>query len=245
VARPSRREGCLALSGQLVEPFAPPPSFGGGFAHFRHDETLVLQAIKSDVNTLALELPVTTVLMLRAIAEIARKHGEDLSSLEARLNGIAVLGLGVEKVGVDSGYYAARAALGRVTADASNLIVERGVVAGAAPAVNAMAGAVAPRFGLVVSERAAASALPALPALGGATLKCCSCAISNARRTATSPSGGSNASVAMKPCRRITARCASPPLRDERDARLHDGLAAAPGRADQPADRRGSWKGVI
>ena len=119
---------------------------------------------------LALELPVTTVLMLRAIAEVALKHGEDLSSLEARLNCIAVLGLGAEKGGGDAGYYGARAALGRVIADASNLIVERGVVAGAAPAVNAMAGAVAPRFGLVVSERAAASALPALGALGGATL---------------------------------------------------------------------------
>jgi EcsC protein family len=121
---------------------------------------------------LAVELPVATTLILRSIAEVARRHGEDLASLETRLQCIAVLGLDAKgaRNGADAGYFAARATLSRLIADATTTFVERGAAAGAAPSVNAIAASVAPRFGLVVSERAAATALPALGALGGATL---------------------------------------------------------------------------
>jgi len=120
---------------------------------------------------LAFELPVTTTLMLRAIADVAQRHGEDLRDLDARLHCVAVMGLGGQvRDTPDIGYYAARATLGRVISDATNVVVERGMALGAAPAINAVVTAVAPRFGVVVTERAAASALPALGALGGATL---------------------------------------------------------------------------
>ena len=46
------------------------------------------------VAALPIELPVTTTLMLRAIADIARHHGEDLSTLEARLACVEVFALG-------------------------------------------------------------------------------------------------------------------------------------------------------
>jgi len=123
-------------------------------------------------GALALELPVTTILILRAIAEIASRHGEDLSQLETRMECVSVLGLGARArhEGPDVGYFAARAALNRLVADASSALVQRGAAAASAPAINALAAAVAPRFGVIVSERAAASALPALGALGGATL---------------------------------------------------------------------------
>ena len=123
-------------------------------------------------GALALELPLTTVLILRAIAEVARRHGEDLSRLETRMECVSVLGLSARArdEGPDVGYFAARAALGRLVANASSALVERGAAAASAPAIGALTTAVAPRFGVVVSERAAASALPALGALGGATL---------------------------------------------------------------------------
>jgi hypothetical protein len=121
---------------------------------------------------LPLELPVTTTLMLRAIADIARHHGEDLSTLEARLACVEVFALGAPKTGrrSDFGYYASRALLGRLTADASALLIERSAANLSAPVVGSLVTEIATRFGVVVSERSAASALPVLGAVGGATV---------------------------------------------------------------------------
>jgi len=118
-------------------------------------------------------LPVTTTLMLRAIADLARHNGEDLSTLEARLACVEVFALGRDSARkrMDVGYYATRALLNRLTQNVSALLAERGV-AGAASStvVNSLVGEIISRFGLVASERAAASALPVLGAVGGATL---------------------------------------------------------------------------
>lgn len=121
---------------------------------------------------LPIELPVTTTLMMRSIAEIARHHGEDLSSLEARLACVEVLGLGSPKtaIGMELGYYASRAMLTRLIGEASSLLIERGVASASAPALSGFLAEIIPRFGLVVSERAAATALPMIGALGGATV---------------------------------------------------------------------------
>jgi hypothetical protein len=121
---------------------------------------------------LPLELPVTTALMLRSIADIARHHGEDLATLEARLACVEVFALGAPRDGarVDFGYYASRALLGRFAADAAALLVERGAANISAPVVGGMVGEIATRFSVVVSERSAASALPILGAIGGATV---------------------------------------------------------------------------
>jgi EcsC protein family len=122
---------------------------------------------------LPIELPVTTTLMLRAIADIARHHGEDLSTLESRLACVEVFALGAPQSGssrADFGYYASRALLGRLTMEASQIFVERGAANLTAPAVGSLVTEVATRFGIVVSERSAASALPVLGAVGGATV---------------------------------------------------------------------------
>lgn len=121
---------------------------------------------------LPIELPVTTTLMLRAIADIARHHGEDLSTLEARLACVEVFALGAPRSGrrADFGYYASRALLGRLTMEATQLFVERGAANLSAPVVGSLVTEVATRFGVVVSERSAASALPVLGAVGGATV---------------------------------------------------------------------------
>jgi hypothetical protein len=123
-------------------------------------------------GALAIELPVTTTLILRAIAEVARRHGEDLSRLEPRMHCVAVLGLAARASGEgpDIGYFAVRAAFGRLISGASAAMIERGAAAASTPALSAVVASVAPRFGVVVSERAAASALPVFGALGGATL---------------------------------------------------------------------------
>ena len=121
---------------------------------------------------LPLELPVTTTLMLRAIADIARHHGEDLTTLEARLACVEVFALGAPPGDRNGplGYYASRIVLGRMAADAATILLERGVASISAPVVGGLVSEIATRFGVVVTERSAASALPLLGALGGATV---------------------------------------------------------------------------
>jgi hypothetical protein len=122
---------------------------------------------------LAVELPVTTTLMLRAIADLARHNGEDLSTLDARLACVEVFGLGKPSSHkrLDIGYYSSRALLNRLTQDASALLLERGVANVASTSVvNSLVSEIASRFGLVASERVAASAMPVIGAVGGATV---------------------------------------------------------------------------
>ena len=108
--------------------------------------------------TLLAELPVTTVLMLRAIADIARSEGEDLSQTDARLACVQVFALGgrtSDDDTADLGYYGLRVALG--------LYFERDILEFAAnvqgphiPAVIQMIRAISARFGVVISDKAAA-----------------------------------------------------------------------------------------
>ena len=121
---------------------------------------------------LPFELPVTTTLMLRTIADTARHNGEDLTKLETRLACLEVFALGAGKSSkrLDLGYYASRAMLSRLTDEASALLIERGLAAVTAPLVRRLLAEIAARYGVVVSERIAASALPVIGAVGGAAV---------------------------------------------------------------------------
>ncbi len=121
---------------------------------------------------LPVELPLTTILIMRSIAEIARHYGEDLSTMEARLACVEVFafGSGESERRPDVGYYASRAMLGRLTAKASALLLERGAAGLAAPAVTTLTTEVATRFSVVVWEKFAAGALPLAGAAGAATI---------------------------------------------------------------------------
>jgi hypothetical protein len=118
------------------------------------------------------ELPFTLMLMLRAIADIARHNGEALRTLESRLACLEVFALGQGKTdaGAAVGYYAARAALNKLTGDLMASLVQRQIVDASAPAVTRLVTEVVSRLGIVLSERAATGAIPILGALGGATL---------------------------------------------------------------------------
>jgi EcsC family protein len=121
---------------------------------------------------LPLELPLTTTIMLRAIADIARHHGEDLGTLEARLACLEVFALGARRTAVrtDLGYFAARALMTRLTGNAAAYVVERGAAELSSAMVNSLVAEIVSRFGIVVSDRVAASALPVVGAVGGATV---------------------------------------------------------------------------
>ena len=122
--------------------------------------------------TLPVELPISTTLMLRAIAEIARQEGEDLADPEAALACVQVFALGGRSDAdnlADSGYFAVRSALAKSVSEAARFVTERGVAEGA-PALVRLAAQIASRFGVVVSQKVAAQAVPVVGAIGGAAV---------------------------------------------------------------------------
>ena len=122
---------------------------------------------------LGLELPVSTTIMLRSIADIARAEGERLRSPEAKLACVEVFALGGrsrDDDAVDSAYYAVRVALAQAVSEAaSHLAAKAGAKAASPPLVRLIA-EVAARFGVQVSQKAAAQAVPIVGAGGGALI---------------------------------------------------------------------------
>jgi len=123
-------------------------------------------------GALAVELPLMTTFMLRAIAEIAQHQGEDLSKVEARLACLEVFAYGSKQNAedVDIRYYAVRALISKYTADVAAYVLERAAVDASTPVVAGLVSEIVSRFGLVVSDKVAAGALPVLGAVSGATV---------------------------------------------------------------------------
>ena len=122
---------------------------------------------------LPVELPVSTVIMLRSIADIARSEGEDLSDPEAALACVEVFALGGRAGSTDaseSGYFAIRSILAKTVTEAARFVAERGVMNEGAPILLKFVTQVAARFGVVVSQKVAAQTLPVVGALGGAAV---------------------------------------------------------------------------
>lgn len=121
---------------------------------------------------LTIELPISTTLMLRSIADIAAAEGEDPRELDTRLACLTVFALGTTPSrGEDpseSGYFAARSALATAVTEASKHLAQKGLAKSGAPALVRLLNLIAARFGIVVSEKAAAQAIPILGAAGGA-----------------------------------------------------------------------------
>jgi hypothetical protein len=122
---------------------------------------------------LAVELPISTTIMLRSIADIARSEGETISKIESKIACIEVFALGGPSKSDDaseSGYFAIRAALGRSVSKAAEYIAEKGLAEEGAPALIRLIIKIAERFSIQVSEKAAAQAVPAIGAAGGAII---------------------------------------------------------------------------
>ncbi|MBN1364952.1 MAG: EcsC family protein [Syntrophaceae bacterium] len=122
---------------------------------------------------LAIELPATTIIMFRSIADIARSEGEDIHMIETKLACLEVFALGgsTEKDNAsESGYFAVKALLAKQVSEAAKYIVEKGIVEDGAPVVVRLIATIASRFGATVSQKAAASAIPVIGAVGGALI---------------------------------------------------------------------------
>lgn len=122
---------------------------------------------------LPIELPITTGIMLRAIASVARNEGEDLASPAARLACIEVFALGGPSKSDDAaetGYFAVRAALASAMSEATLFLAQKGLIEEGAPILLRLITRVAQRFSVQVGEKLAAELVPIIGAVGGATI---------------------------------------------------------------------------
>ena len=122
---------------------------------------------------LTIELPVSTTIMLRSIADIARSEGEDLRAADAQLECVQVLALGGNSKsddGTEIGYFAARAAMAKAVSEAAAHLAAQGITQHGSPALVRLIAQIASRFSIVVSEKAAAQAVPLVGAIGGAVI---------------------------------------------------------------------------
>lgn len=122
---------------------------------------------------LPVELPVSTTIMLRSIADVARSQGELIHVPEAKLACIQVFALGSRSRADDAadvGYFAVRTALAKAITEAAQYITQRGIAFRGAPPVVRFIGQVASRFGVTISQKLAAQAIPVAGAAGAAFL---------------------------------------------------------------------------
>lgn len=134
-------------------------------------------------GSLFVELPVTTAMMMRAVADVARSEGFDLRDFATKQACLEVFAFGAHPA-VDEaggvGYYAVRGftadAMRPVSAELAQVAARHGSGHAGVTSKRAakwLASAIekiAARFGVVVSEKFAAQAVPVIGALSGAAL---------------------------------------------------------------------------
>ena len=122
---------------------------------------------------LAVELPVSTTIMMRSIADIARSEGADLGDRNTQLECVMVLGLGGASPADDAaevGYFAVREAMTRAVSSAAAHIARHGLAKEGAPALVRLIALIAEHYSVNVTEKAAAQMVPLIGAVGGAAI---------------------------------------------------------------------------
>jgi hypothetical protein len=127
-----------------------------------------------------LELPISTIIMMRSIADVARSEGENLADPDTALSCVQVFALGARVGSVpgapsatsatESGYFVMRGVLAKSISEAARFLAERGIAGEGAPVLVRFMTQVASRFGVVVTQKFAAQALPIIGAVGGAAV---------------------------------------------------------------------------
>ncbi|EIG2055090.1 EcsC family protein [Escherichia coli] len=136
-------------------------------------------------SALAIELPLSTTIMLRSVADIARSEGFDLDKVETKQACLEVFALGGPSENddaVDTAYYATRSftaeAMQILSKELSEIATKKASVNAAMNLTPTQTGKwlatliekVATRFGIVITEKTAAQVVPVIGAFAGATL---------------------------------------------------------------------------
>jgi hypothetical protein len=120
--------------------------------------------------SLAVELPFSTCVILRSIADIARSEGHNIAQLDVKLACLEVLAIGGKSPKNDTaenGYWLVRGALAKSVSEAASYLAEKGLTEEGAPPLVRLIATIASRFSIVISEEAAATAIPVVGAVSG------------------------------------------------------------------------------
>ena len=122
---------------------------------------------------LTVELPVSTTIMMRSIADVARGEGADLADRQTQLECVMVLALGGGAPSDDAaevGYFAVREAMTRAVSAAAAHVARHGLAKEGAPALIRLITLIAEHYSVNVTEKAAAQLVPLVGAVGGAAI---------------------------------------------------------------------------
>lgn len=129
---------------------------------------------------LAFELPVTTGIMFRSIASIAKELGQDLNDPSTRLECLSVFALGGPSPNddaMDSAYVSSRMAMTYLVKEAAEFMATRtpqavadALARGTAPQLVALITRIASQFNIVVSQKFIAQSLPLIGSASGAAI---------------------------------------------------------------------------
>ncbi|MEE3650452.1 MULTISPECIES: EcsC family protein [unclassified Brenneria] len=134
---------------------------------------------------LIVELPVSTTIMMRSVADIARSEGFSLTDFSVKAACVEVFALGGRSKNddaADSAYYASRAVLADITKHTTRELIDiaskKGAEKTSARITSSQAGrtlarlidAVATRLGITITEKMAAQIVPIVGAASGAAI---------------------------------------------------------------------------
>jgi hypothetical protein len=129
---------------------------------------------------LPLELPVTTTLMLRSIAQNADSFGADLKEARTQLECLYVFTLGTPSKlddALETSYYASRLGFSELLQQAARYVaahsvqeILKGLDKGTAPILVKLLAKIAAQFEIAVSEKVLSGAIPIVGAAGGAVI---------------------------------------------------------------------------
>ncbi len=132
------------------------------------------------IAALPMELPLTTVLIMRGILDQAKAFGHDLKDIETQLECLLVFGLGsngIEDDQIESAYFSTRVLHAETIRQAVNFIAGSSsrqlfqiIEKGSAPALVRLIVQVAKVFEIRVTQKLLGEAVPIAGALGGAAL---------------------------------------------------------------------------
>jgi hypothetical protein len=143
------------------------------------------------ISSLPLELPFSTTIMLRSIADIARTEGHDLADPKTALACLEVFAFSGgdgspqdirfpdidnpnahfgDGAALETGYFAIRAILAKSVTEAASYFAGRAALSDAAPALVRLVAQIGTRFGVVVSQKLVAQSVPLIGAAGGAAI---------------------------------------------------------------------------
>ena len=123
------------------------------------------------IVTLFLELPVTTVLMIRAVADIARDEGENFNQFETKIASLEVFALGgdgIDKSTGETSYYTIRIALQKPLEESSKYIAQKGMAGMGAPFAVQLIAKICARYQTIIAAQTVSRLIPVIGAAAGA-----------------------------------------------------------------------------